>query len=161
MFQKMMEEYSQKETYTLKDYKKEIEESLKNARSGIQKLWSGTEPEELESIMSRKVLNALTPDELIHNAKLTMVEKQEIAQVVQCEIEVINKVLTSFNSNKRVHEYIRARKERGEHLPSSREELMQIMHLDPPPKSKDQAFAKTPRFNSKQLKKEASKLFKR
>ena len=124
-----------------------------SARSGLQKLWSGTEPEEAEMIMSRKVVNAIKEEELQQTKTLPFSARKEIAQVVQCDLETVNKVLLHFKTNSKLQEYIKSRKDRGEYLPRNKEELMQLMHMDRPPKSKDHMFMKKPKHSRTDTKK--------
>lgn len=152
-FTRMIEEFSEKETYTLKDYRRETEEHIKKTRKGLSSLWSGSEPEEAELILSKKILNAMKEEELLDDAKLQYLERKEIASVVQCDIQDVNKVLQQYRANLRLQEYVKARKQRQEFLPGTQDELKQMMLIDRPPKTKDSIFTKIPRYNKKELSK--------
>lgn len=150
-FSKMIEDFSEREAYTLKDFRRETEDQVKRTRKGLSSLWSGSEPEEADLLLSKKILNAMKEEELLDDAKLQYLERKEIASVVQCDIQDVNKVLQQYRANLKLQEYVKARKQRGEFLPSSQDELKHMMLIDRPPKTKDNIFTKIPRYNKKQL----------
>lgn len=150
-FKKMIEDLSKKDTFTLKDFKKEISDHIKQTSSGIKKLWAGSQPEEAQLILQRKILNAIKEEELVDPQLITTETKQEISQVVQCSVEDVNSTLRMFRVQKSLHQYLKARNERGDYLPTNNEELHSMLMTDRPPRTKEQKIGKQPRFSKAQM----------
>lgn len=129
----MIKELAAKEEFTLRDYRTHVVDHLKSQQSGFMKLLSGTSQEESEIIDSRKVLNSLKDEELLDHKLVDSEVRKEIAQVVQLSIQQVNKVMTAFKAEMKLHAYLKARKDRNEHLPETQEELQVMMRADRPP----------------------------
>lgn len=152
LFKKSMEDLANKDYYCLRDFKREIMEQSKNSSSGFQKLWSGTQPEEAETLLFKKILNAFTPEELTSDSKFDSQTKQDIMQVAQVTAEDLNKVLRAYNFQKSIQSYLRARKEREEPLPETQDELTSMMRIDRPPPSEEQKYQGRRTFSKVQKK---------
>lgn len=132
-FKSMIKELAEKEEFTLRDYRKQIQDHLKSQQSGFMRLMSGTSQEESETIDSRKVLNALKDEELLDHKLVDSEVRKEVSQVVQLNIQQVNKVISAYKMELKLHAYLKARRERKEHLPESQEELHLMMTADRPP----------------------------
>jgi signal recognition particle GTPase len=151
-FRKMIEELSRKEEYTLRDFRKDIISQDSKGRSSIRKLFSEAQPEDIQLENQKKIVNAFKDEELIGNKPITREIKQEIAQVTQTTIQDVNDLMSTFKIQFKLHGYLKSRRERGDYIPQSKEELINMMRTDRPPHTKEEKYESKRKFSDLQKK---------
>jgi len=132
-FIKEMEFLQNKPSFTLVDYKQRAQDSLDKLRKGLKaKLSSGMEGTEAELVQQKKILNAMTDEELIDHKKIKWQQKQDIAIVSQTKIQDINLLITKFEHMQNMHEWLRDLKARNIPTPKTQEELTYRYRKDRP-----------------------------
>lgn len=151
-FKEMVESLSKKESFTLRDFKKDV--IAQDSRRGgfFRKMFTEAQPEEIQIEKAKKILNALKDDELNSSDKISGQAKIEIAQVSQTTIKDINSLLMQFKIQHRMHLYLKSRRERGEYIPQTSEELQSMMRTDKPVSNKEDRFDHEKKYSSKQMK---------
>lgn len=151
-FKEMIESLSKKDSFTLRDFKKEV--IAQDSRRGgfLRKMFIEAQPEEIQLEKAKKILNAMKEDELNSNEKITGEAKKEIAQVSQTNIKDINSLLMQYKVQHKIHVYLKARREKGEYIPQTSEELNNMMRTDRPPSSKEERFDHEKKYSKKQMK---------
>ena len=151
-FKTMIDELSRKEVYTLKDYRRELLNIEQKGKSFMKKLFSEVQPEEIELERSKKILNAFKDEEMTGSEKITGGIKDQVAQVTQTSIQSVNELLKSFDTQKRLHSFLKSRREKGEYIPQTSEELENMMKTDRPPITKHDIYSTKRKFSVKQKK---------
>ncbi|OMJ85251.1 hypothetical protein SteCoe_13488 [Stentor coeruleus] len=149
-FRLMMDDLSKKEIYTLKDFKKELFTQDRKERNFFRKLFTEAQPEEIELEKQKKILSSFKDEELVMNEKISGEAKSEVAQVAQVNTSDVNELLRHFNMQKKLHSYLKSRRERGEYIPQTREELEIMMRTDRPDSSKEDFFNQKRKYSNKQ-----------
>ena len=152
MFKEMIDELSRKEVYNLKDFKREVEGQEKKGKSFFRKFFSEAQPEEIELEKTKKILNAFKDEELIGKVPVSGEIKEEIVQVSQTTIQEVNNLLTTFKFQQKLHQYLKTRRENGEYIPQTREELEIMMRTDRPESSKEEKYGQKNKFSNHQKK---------
>ena len=152
MFKTMIDDLSRKETYTLRDFKKEIANQEKQGKSFLRKIFSEADKDEIELERTKKILCAFKEEELGNNKQVNGEVKSEISQVTQTTIQNVNDVLKSFEMQVKLHQYLKSRREKGEYIPQTREELENMMRTDRPPANKHDMYNLKDKFSTKQRK---------
>ncbi|CAG9317350.1 unnamed protein product [Blepharisma stoltei] len=151
-FKKYLEDISSKEVYYLRDFKQEIMELIKNSGNALSKFWqSGTQIEEAEKEKTKKILNAFHDSELTEE-RFELDTKKEIALVSGYNVDDVNKVLRQFRLNQKIHRYLKERREKGEPLPENRNELDNMVLVDPPKRTREEKKRSQGSYSKKQLK---------
>lgn len=92
-----------------------------------------------------KVCSAMTEDEKT-KCKFTADSKREIAETAQVPREDVEDVIQKHKQMKDFHEWLHMRKNRGDPMPETREELMQIYKIERPkflqPKQHKKSYAR-------------------
>ena len=78
--------------------------------------------------------------------------KSEISQVTQTSIQEVNELMKHFTFQHNLHKYLKSRRERGEYIPQTREELQNMMRTDRPPASKGEVYNLKSKFSQDQRK---------
>ena len=146
----MLEDLSKKEIYTLKDFKKEIFTQDRKERNFFRKLFTEAQPEEIQLEKQKKILSSFKDEELAGSEKISGEVKSEVAQVAQANVTDVNEMLRHFNMQKKLHAYLKARRERGEYIPQTREELEIMMRTDRPDTSKEDFYENKRKYSNKQ-----------
>lgn len=148
-FKEMIENLSKMDSYTLRDYKKECI-SQDSKRGILRKMFTEAQPEEIQLEKAKKILNSMKDEELNSADKLSGVAKQEIAQITQTSIHDINSMLAQFKIQYKLHLYLKVRREKGDYIPQTQEELSIMMRTDRPPTTKEERFENERKFSNKQ-----------
>jgi len=92
-----------------------------------------------------KVCSAMNEEEKIYS-KFTAEQKKEIAEAAQVPREDVEDVIQKFNQMQQFHEWLCLRRDRGDSMPETREELMQIYKVERPkfltPKQHKKSYAR-------------------
>jgi signal recognition particle GTPase len=151
-FKIYMEELSKKDLYTLKDFKKDILSQDQKQRSFIRKLFTEAQPEEIQMEKQKKILSAFKDDELMGTGKVSGEAKAEIAQVSQTTSTEINELLRYFKMQSKMHSYLKQRRESGEYIPQTKEELDAMMRTDRPVATKEDKYEHQRKYSRNQKK---------
>ena len=151
-FKIYMEDMSKKEAYTLKDFKKDIMSQDKKEKSFIRKLFTESQPEEIQLETQKKILNAFKDDELLGSGKILGEAKSEIAQVSQTTTTDVNELLRYYKMQQRMHAYLKQRREGGEYIPQTKEELDAMMRTDRPAATKEDKYEQERKYSNFQKK---------
>lgn len=137
-FKNEIEYLASKPTYTLVDYKQRVIDSLNKMQKGIRaKLLAGNEQSEASLVNQRKVLNAMTDEELLDEKTLDSTAKKEISIITQGTVQDVNMIIKNFDYMKSIHTWLRSLKERNEPLPENEEEMSYLFRKDRPIKKSD------------------------
>lgn len=86
---------------------------------------SGNEASEAQLIRQRKILNAMTEDELTDPfAHLDGNKKKQIAMISETSVQEINACLGQYEMMRDMQKWIRGKKVAGREMPRTQEELM-------------------------------------
>ena len=130
-FQDDIQYFLSKDTFTLHDFHERVIKGLSQKSSFKMLLWGDdVEFKVLES--QNKICSAFSEDEKNEEKKLSKQDKQEIAEVAQLEINDINDVMQKHSQMKGFHKFLKARRQRNEPMPESREDLMMMYRIERP-----------------------------
>jgi signal recognition particle GTPase len=105
----MISSMANKDSYLLKDLKQDTVETIRSKSSSFKSLMQGTSEEEADMVLTKRILNSMYEDELLNINNISYTDKMDIATVVQCPIEDVNKTLKSFNQHKQLHTFLKSR----------------------------------------------------
>ena len=150
-FKAMIEELSKKDSYTLKDFKKEIF-SQESKKGFLRRIFTEAQPEEIQLEKFKKILNAMKEEEISYNEPITGDAKLEISQITQSPVQEINTLLQQYNLQYKLHAYLKARREKGDYIPQSQEELQVMMRSDRPPTTREERYEHIRKYSNYQRK---------
>jgi signal recognition particle GTPase len=150
-FKQMIEELSKKDTYTLKDFKKEII-SQEVKKGFLRRMFTEAQPEEIQQEKFKTIMNAIKEEELTSSQPLNGDAKLEISQITQIPVKDINNLLTQFKIQAKLHGYLKARREKGDYIPQSQEELQVMLRSDRPPSTREERYEHQKKYSTKQRK---------
>ena len=121
-----------KDQFNIHDFHERVIKGLQQKGSFRMLLWGDdVEFKVLEN--QNKICAALSDDEKNEEKKLSRADKEEIAEVTQLSVNDINDVLEKHKQMKGFHQYLKARRQRNEPMPETREDLMMMYRIDKPP----------------------------
>eukprot|EP01017_Pseudomicrothorax_dubius_P045496 TRINITY_DN7870_c0_g1_i2.p1 TRINITY_DN7870_c0_g1~~TRINITY_DN7870_c0_g1_i2.p1 ORF type:complete len:208 (+),score=63.20 TRINITY_DN7870_c0_g1_i2:92-715(+) len=152
-FKKELEFLVNKPSFTLQDMRQRVLDGLSRLKKGIKaKLMTGTEQTEIQLTKQRKILNAMTDEELLNIDLLKGESKKHIALVSQTSVEEVNSLLKHYKYMRNLQGYLKQLKESGSPLPETQEELIYRFRRDKPvSKSQIKFELRQPTFSRRQI----------
>lgn len=151
-FKVMVDELSRKDSFTLKDFKKDIFKQGQKSKSFIRRMFTEAQPEELQLEKMKKILNGFKEEELLGLEEISGEVKSEISHVTQTEVKDINDLIAAYKYQNMLHKYLKGRRERGEYIPQTQEELSNMLKTDRPINAKEHKYNQKRKFSTKERK---------
>jgi len=131
-FQDDIKYFLGKETFSMHDFHERVLHGLKQKSTFRLMVWGeDAEVKVLEG--QNKICSAMYDDEKNDPKGLVTPDiKKEIAETVQMEPKDVTDVLQKYFQLMAFHNYLKQKKNRGEPIPESRDELMQMYRVEKP-----------------------------
>ena len=131
LFRKQTEAMTMQKRWTLRHFLDQIEKTQSDAgwRMSLPGVRSSTEVETMKRM--HKILSSMRERELDGLEPVSAPRKREIAAESENGVEEINQLLFQFEQAAVMHRWLRSRHEEGRPLPSTQEEMRQMMAADP------------------------------
>lgn len=131
-FQEDIKYFLSKDTFNIHDFHERVMHGLKQKSTFKLMVWGeDAEVKVLEG--QNKICSAMYDDEKTDPLrKLTPEMKKEIAETTQMQVSDVQDVIQKYKQLQQFHNYLRTKKQRGEPIPESRDELMQMYRVERP-----------------------------
>lgn len=131
-FQDDIKYFLGKDTFSVHDFHERVLHGLKQKSTFKMMVWGeDAEVKVLEG--QNKICAAMYDDEKNDPKRLINSEKKkEIAETCQMQVSDVQDVLQKYYQLQQFHHYLRSKKQRGEPMPETREELMQMYRVEKP-----------------------------
>lgn len=117
-------EMAQTEIFNLNVFSKQIEEGMSNWITKVPGLRNQPEIEKVTKM--KKILDAMTELEKAKPERLTTVQRRRIAQDSEQGTRAVEDLLYQFEKSALLHRWLRTRAAKGQRIPRTQEELMEL-----------------------------------
>eukprot|EP00612_Vaucheria_litorea_P002186 CAMPEP_0171457076 /NCGR_PEP_ID=MMETSP0945-20130129/3300_1 /TAXON_ID=109269 /ORGANISM="Vaucheria litorea, Strain CCMP2940" /LENGTH=146 /DNA_ID=CAMNT_0011982613 /DNA_START=142 /DNA_END=579 /DNA_ORIENTATION=- len=124
-FRKQIDEMLLKESYTLVDYRKQIEEGLNSWTAKIPLLKNRSEINQLRD--SKAIIDSFTDEERADPSLITDTAMKRAAVSSKLPESDVKSLLFTYEQAKMIQKWLRKRKERGQKIPKNSSELQDLM----------------------------------
>lgn len=118
-------------------FKANLEQSLK--MTSLERIreampWAKKDPNKAELEAQVRIIEKMTPLDLLFPLKLGIERKQQIAIAANTTPGAVGKLVRSFMQARAIHDFVQSRQRWGKPLPNDTTELFELMRVTPSPR---------------------------